>query len=146
MANCDWGQPCTCRRCQDDANEVRTEICPACSFPNIVEIYVSLEIKDGRKGLRYTHRTKHEGKPKSLKCHKCKFIMKNVPFYSEVSESSCKNNLKKEKIINEATPCDCCGEKIGYDSSYNYCEIKLTEHKNKHLCDECLTNTIKEES
>ena len=142
MANCDWGRPCTCRECR---TQYRKEICPMCSFNNVVELEGTGVIKTGRKGMSYADITMPTGNTMNLECVKCGYVINNVGFYTRLAVDACQFNLKRDELKKSSRPCDDCNSNI-QDSIGGYQSIELFEHNGKFVCKECLSKRIEAEN
>jgi hypothetical protein len=141
MASCDFGSPCDCSECR---TRKRQELCPQCGFRNVVALLGSAEQTYDRKGVRGYDVTYPDGPPKELVCRACGAVS-TVPHYTSVDEQGCRAALETIRLERDAKPCDGCGRRSEFSFS-GPVPVRLQQHRDVALCEECLAERLKKES
>jgi hypothetical protein len=144
MPNCDWGRPCSCIECRTIYHKI---ICPNCSFSNTIEILRNVNgYSIDRKGLEGYDFSIPTEPIKDLQCYKCGYLIEKVGYYTEISLDSCKQDLEREKAIEDGKVCSKCNTVEGFDYCFGVEKVKLKIKDGVFLCQKCLSEIVKKET
>lgn len=143
MSNCDFNRPCDCSDCRET---IKRHICPNCGFPNVVSI-----MRDSRWVANLKHGSGHyefEAPTEpvlDLNCYSCGYCIKEVGYYTSISETGCQNEKERLELIRDGKTCDNCSLVEGIDWVL-VSRVQLREYQGRKLCQKCLIDNVKHDN